>query len=325
MVLAPRLPVRSGLQRARNQRSAVDTETARRLVRELSPLAGDTVEPLGAGTDSAAFRVDTEWVVRFPLVREARRMLATELAPLPALAPRLPVAVPRPEHLGNRGGQLAFIAYRALEGQPLSDTALDALASVARARALDELAALLDAIHRFPLGRAGAAGVSFERLKGAYHAAQADLDGELSGTLTRAERAVITGQRRAFESVQRHPFTPVLLHADIKPAHLLHDPASGALTGLIDWGDVSLGHGDFDLAIISAFCGPRTLQGLLVRLSDAAAARASASIPFLLTVRWLQDALYIIARGGQPSTCRLREHLNQNRSLNPGAPPSTPC
>jgi aminoglycoside phosphotransferase (APT) family kinase protein len=127
------------------------------------------------------------------------------------------------------------------------------------------------------------------------------------------ELASIARQRRAFENVQPRPFTPVLLHADIKPAHLLHDPSSGALTGILDWGDVSLGHGEFDLAIISAFCGPHTLQGLLDRLDDADAERASASIPFLLTVRWLQDALIIIRRGGEPRLRRLHEHLLEPR------------
>jgi hypothetical protein len=74
-----------------------------------------------------------------------------------------------------------------------------------------------------------------------------------------------------------------------------------------------LGTGDFDLAITSAFCGPHTLQGLLDRLDDADAERASASIPLLLTVRWLQDALYIISRGGEPCLRRLHEHLLQAR------------
>jgi aminoglycoside phosphotransferase (APT) family kinase protein len=102
----------------------------------------------------------------------------------------------------------------------------------------------------------------------------------------------IARQRRAFGRVQSHPQEPALRHADIKPQHLLHDPSSGALTGLLDWGDVSLGHSESDLAIIGAFCGPLTLQGLLDRLADADAERAAASIPFLLTVRRLQDAHY---------------------------------
>jgi aminoglycoside 2''-phosphotransferase len=238
----------------------MDVARARQLIRELSPLAADDVEVLGAGTDSAAFRVDGAWVVRFPLVADARATLATELALLPELAPQLPVAVPRPEHVAERDGQLMFCAYRALEGEPLSDPALRALSPPARARALDEL-------------------------------------------------ATIARQRRAFEDAQPRPSTPVLLHADIKPEHLLHDPATGALTGLLDWGDVSLGHSDFDLAIISAFCGPRTLQGLLDRLPDAAAARAAASIPFLLTLRWLQDAVFDIARGDEPCLRVLHEQL----------------
>jgi aminoglycoside phosphotransferase (APT) family kinase protein len=287
----------------------MDVARARQLIRELSALAADDVEVLGAGTDSAAFRVDGAWVVRFPLVPDAQATLATELALLPELAPALPVAVPNPEHVAERDGQLVFCAYGALDGEPLSDAALSALSRPARARALDELAALLDAIHRFPVDRAQAAGVSFEPCKGGYHAGQAHLERELPGMLDAGELATIARQRRAFEDAQPSPSAPVLLHADIKPDHLLHDPATGALTGLLDWGDASLGHGDFDLAIISAFCGPHTLRGLLDRLPDADAARAAASIPFLLTLRWLQDAIFDIARGQEPCLRLLHEQL----------------
>lgn len=298
----------------------MDLDRAQQLIRELSPLAAVTVESLGAGTESAAFRVDGEWVVRFPLVPQAQRTLSIELVLLPQLAPHLPVAVPHPEHVAEVGrGKRAFIAYRALEGEPLSDVALSALSPSARARALGELAALLDAIHRFPVDRARAAGVSRELYKGAYHPAQQSLDRELSGMLEPRTLDCIARQRRAFEQVQPRPCEPVLLHADIKPEHLLHDPSSGALTGLLDWGDVSLGHGDFDLAIISAFCGPHTLRGVLDRLADADAERAAASIPFLLTVRWLQDALYNIERGFEPSLHRLHEHLDGSLRCRDGA------
>lgn len=88
----------------------LDTDRARRLIRELSPLAAATVELLGAGTDSMAFRVDGEWVARFPLVPDAQRTLSTELALLPGLAPLLPVAVPSPEHIAECEGELAFVA-----------------------------------------------------------------------------------------------------------------------------------------------------------------------------------------------------------------------
>jgi len=49
--------------------TGVDSERARRLIRELSELPARDVKSLGAGTDSAAFRVDSDWVVRFPLTQ----------------------------------------------------------------------------------------------------------------------------------------------------------------------------------------------------------------------------------------------------------------
>ena len=36
-------------------------------------------------------------------------------------------------------------------------------------------------------------------------------------------------------------FSPVLIHRDLGIEHVLHDPATSALTGVIDWGDVSIG------------------------------------------------------------------------------------
>jgi hypothetical protein len=134
--------------------------------------------------------------------------------------------------------------------------------------------------------------------------------------LTESERATIARHRRVFERAQTAR-PPVLLHADIKPAHLLHDPVSGALTGLLDWGDASLGHGDFDLAIVGAFCGSQVLHSLLERLDHVERERVSASIPFLLSVRWLQDARDVKNRGGEPGRVerclqRLREHLRDN-------------
>src|SRR5205085_1197913 len=104
--------------------------------------------------------------------------------------------------------------------------------------------------------------VSFELYKGGYHAEQQELQCELDAMLSAGELDAIASQRSAFERSRLASSEPVLLHADIKPSHLLHDPSTGALTGLIDWGDVSLGHADFDLAIVGAFCGPETLRGL---------------------------------------------------------------
>ena len=44
-----------------------------------------------------------------------------------------------------------------------------------------------------------------------------------------------------------------LAHADLKPEHVLHDPTSGQITGVLDWGDACLSHATFDLVIVGLF------------------------------------------------------------------------
>jgi aminoglycoside 2''-phosphotransferase len=107
-----------------------------------------------------------------------------------------------------------------------------------------------------------------------------------------------------------------LLHSDLKPDHVLHDPASGQLTGVLDWGDVSLGDPDFDLAVCGIFFGPQFLARLLHHLPDRDPDVVRDKAHFFTTLRCLQDIRYDLDYGDRPAARqaadRLREHLDNH-------------
>jgi aminoglycoside 2''-phosphotransferase len=283
------------------------------LIRAATSLLADRVIELGRGTDSAAFGVDDTWVFRFPIVEPARETLRTEVALLGALARALPLPIPAFEHVAlDEHGQPRFVGYRLMHGQPLTAERLAALDARAQEAVLGALAGFLDAVHAYPLGIARAAGVREELVKGGYHAAQRGLPALLSRLLTRAERRELDHWFSRFEA--EHPPRATLVHADLKPAHVLLDPDAGRIAGVLDWGDACVGDPDFDLAVISIFFGADVTARMLAHMPGRDPATAAAKTEFYTTLRWLQDLAYVDARGEDtaPALALLRAQLDRH-------------
>ena len=60
-----------------------------------------------------------------------------------------------------------------------------------------------------------------------------------------------------------HDFTPVLVHADLGPEHLLVDPPTGHLRGVIDFGDSGTGDPAIDIAGALTALGEEAMPALL--------------------------------------------------------------
>jgi aminoglycoside phosphotransferase (APT) family kinase protein len=180
------------------------------------------IREIQEGWDSLVLDVDGEWIVRVPRRAEVREWMAKEVRLLAELAPALPVPVPGFEVVED-AGDVFFVAYRKLPGEPVGDPPV----SLA-----PELGRFLAALHGFQ--------PSFELPR--YRDPVERFRREVLPLLERDER------RRAeamFEPCMSSPAF-VLLHADLGPSHILHDGPS--LTGVIDWSDASLGDPALDFA-----------------------------------------------------------------------------
>jgi aminoglycoside 2''-phosphotransferase len=263
-------------------------------VRRLTPLPAYDVTELGRGTDSVAYLVDREWVFRFPAIDNARRTLRREVALLPRLQSALPLAIPAFEHIARRDdGELLFVGYRVLPGVPLTLELLSTLPGDEQDAALASLAAFLQALHAFPVDAARGAGVAHERVSGGYHPGQRDLPRSLAPHLPAAEVADLEAEFAAYEADHEPShLPPALLHSDLKPEHVLYDPAARRITGVLDWGDVSLGDPDFDLAVVGIFFGEDFLARLLMQLPDRDPQTVLDKARFFTTLRRLTDLAY---------------------------------
>ncbi|MCA9655313.1 MAG: phosphotransferase [Myxococcales bacterium] len=216
-------------------------------------LSASRIEALGEGWDNTAYLVDDTWVFRFPRRQIAVELIEIESRVLPAIAGRLPLPIPVPELLGEPSESFPwpFSGYRRLHGRTADRAALDPTRKAALAEPLAEFLAALHAVD----GRATGAPVDT--------LARTNTERVVPVVRSGLEAAVAAGlidDLRPYEPLlaQVHgPLPPraVLVHADLYVRHVLVDDASRAC-GVIDWGDVHLGHPGLDLALAFSLLPP---------------------------------------------------------------------
>lgn len=223
----------------------VDAELARRLIGAQFPqleLASLTL--LGVGWDNTVWLVDERWVFRFPRREVAVPGFERELATLPELAPRLPLPIPHPVFIGRPSDGFPFPFFGAAQVPGREPLGLDETARANLARPLGHfLRALHDAsVDGLPVDPMG----------------RADMAVRVPRTVEQLAPVVDAGLWQIPDSVHRlldaaHALPPTasttVLHGDLHFRHLLVD-GHGAVSGVIDWGDICRGDPSIDLTLL---------------------------------------------------------------------------
>ena len=221
----------------------LDESMVREIVRDQFPgVRAGAIRAIGDGWDFDVYDIDRRWVFRFPKRREYDARFATELALLDEIAGCLPLPVPHYEFRGAPSPQFPyhFGGYAMLPGQPL--TAIEpSTAAVETAAA--QLGGFLDELHRCGGPRIDRLDLYGEEDYGTT-ASQREETLECLDKLEGAIDPSIHGQARALLTDDSQPPADYdgprrLSHGDLLPGHILADPSSGAITGIIDWSDAA--------------------------------------------------------------------------------------
>ncbi|MEU9884534.1 aminoglycoside phosphotransferase family protein [Sphaerisporangium sp. NPDC051011] len=248
-----------------------------------------SVTLLGEGEDNVAYQVTGvggELIVRFakdpdPEVRAAR--VEGEARLLAAVADLAPLPVPEPCFADAERGCLA---YRKLPGLPLTGVPLSRWpehAETVGAAAGELLAALHGAAdeHLVPLVEVD------------HQPPRVWLEEAAQMYATVAAR-VPAARRPAIEAFLEAPPPPgpealAFSHNDLGVEHILLDPATGTVTGVIDWSDAAICDPAYDFGLLYRDLGPAALDRALSRYpGDGIAARAA----FYARCSLLEDLAY---------------------------------
>lgn len=203
-------------------------------------LAGLPLRVVEAGWDNLILRLGDDMAVRLPRRAAAAQLVVHEQTWLPALAPRLTLPVPAPLRVGmpGRGYPWRWSVLPWLHG-----TAADQCEPAAAQAPV--LAAFLRSLHLPAPADAPANPVRGVPLRARAEAMEARM-GRLAGKtdlLTPALRQIWREALAAPLDVEA-----TWLHGDLHPRNML--VKAGAISGVIDWGDITAGDRATDLAAI---------------------------------------------------------------------------
>jgi aminoglycoside phosphotransferase (APT) family kinase protein len=203
---------------------------------------------LGEGWDNAVWLVEETWAFRFPRREIAISGVERELAVLPRLAPLVPLRVPVPMFVGqpSRRYPWPFFGSALLPGVEVPEAELGADSRIELGA---ELGRFLRVLHRVELD----VDLPLDPLDRADARKQSARAEQLLAECAwlRLERA-----ESLFEQASElGPATDgALVHGDLHPRHVLVE--RGAVSGVIDWGDVCLGDPSIDLQIAWSLLPP---------------------------------------------------------------------
>ena len=213
---------------------------------------------LGEGWGNVACLANNHLIFRFPKRTDDAERLALETRLLPELAPLLPLPIPQFTFISKPKSKrfpYLFVGYESLPGITQNDWPEEIVGEDWWKEALGDF---LTALHAFPLDRAAHLGAGFINFAGTAgpHASWRESLEDFYSVVRRKVTPLLPDDRQDavaayfedfLDTDRFFDFEPVLLHADLAEDHVLLDPATKKVTGIIDFGDACLGDPAYDV------------------------------------------------------------------------------
>lgn len=222
----------------------------------------ENIKKLGEGMDSVAFLVNKNYIFRFPKNNDVRQNLAKEIEALPILQTKLEIQIPNFEYVGKNN---SFVGYPKIEGEFLTKELFDSFTETEQDKIQKSLADFLQTVHNQKVEEFIKCGVEIQDLRAEYKSDFENINKFVFPLISAKDAEFISKQFRQYlETEDNFSFQPVLLHNDLSPDHILIDPKTKKLIGIIDFGDIGIGDADYDLMYFLDDYGEEFVRSFLI-------------------------------------------------------------
>jgi aminoglycoside 2''-phosphotransferase len=282
-------------------------DTYRSIIAACFPdLAIHSCDYASQGWDSVAVVVNGALIFRFPRRPEVEPQYLMEARLLHALAGRVSLPLPRFAYVWHGGAPCdrLFVGYPMLGGEQLRRAMLAALDE---RRLAEQLGGFLTDLHAFPTKQAerlGVPGGDTAEWQKQYRQLYARIQALVFPLLGAPLERVIAARWQAFlEDDANFQFQPALVHHDLTGDHILVE-RGGGVSGIIDWGDASIGDPAIDFTGLLDDYGAEFAERVLASYGGAVDATFMKRAVFYRLVMPFHEVLFGLDTS-------LREHVEQ--------------
>ena len=227
-----------------------------------------TARPITKGWDSFVLEVNDELIFRFPMRNDVVEPLQRELRLLPILEQTLSAPIPHFEYIGrgNANYPYTFVGYRKVHGTALDDPRISQERLLALVPAL---ATFLNDLHNFPTAQARQLGVQEHTpslWRKIYEERYIDLQKHVFQLLdTRLRTQSEQLWENFLDNKVLFTFQTKLIHRDLSGEHIFCESKQDVLSGVIDWGDVTVGDPAIDFVGLHWVGGKQFIEQIVMR------------------------------------------------------------
>jgi aminoglycoside 2''-phosphotransferase len=256
------------------------------------------ITELKGGDNNFVFRVNNEYIFRFPKHLEAERTVKTEFILLHNLKSYVNTLIPNFEFIGNqqqiyshnyanyskakilkvfhnsisskiynlRGlDKRFFVGYKEIKGVQLSNELLQRLPSKTKEGIAEEIGNFLFSLNSFPVEKAQEIGIiKWDFTEKYYQYFYEIFTKYVKNELPFNEQDLLNRLFREFINEPNNwAYTPSLIHGDISYDHIIFNSLDNKLSGIIDFGGIAIGDPAYDFCGIYSDYGKEFLELIL--------------------------------------------------------------
>lgn len=219
---------------------------------------------LGEGWMSTVFEINGEWAFRFARNQRSSKDLEKEIQILPYLNSIISFNIPKFDFVGKQENGLKFVGYRMLPGILLEEDSILIFSENDKDKLIISLAEFMTDIQSISTSLAESKGVPVVDLKSVFlELYESAIEKVFPLFDNDIKRYIATRFDEYLKNIDYHSYEPKLIHGDLSPNHFLIDAETKRLTGIIDFGDMSICDPDYEYLYILEDCGRGFTHALL--------------------------------------------------------------
>lgn len=197
--------------------------------------------------------VNNTQAFRFPRRQDYTKILPREVAFLEIFAKQSTIKVPKLSlHKMPSGG--SYVAYDFIPGVPFKKDIASTFNENELQEVAKQLGQFLSVLHTFPVEKAKELGFKELDSKIEWSNRLNKIKKVVYPHISKSERLWVTKLFTEFVSmISQNPFQNRLIHSDIMPEHIIVNPKTHKLTGIIDFGDVEIADPAYDFTFLKKY------------------------------------------------------------------------